>query len=297
MQTFNFEVKPQYVYENELYVNSDKTTAVFRVKNSSMNRIEVLKSLRYTNSTEKNNIMKEIKNQILLEKYSFHIPRIYNVYEDNKNHCIWVAMEEMQGRNLREIITENEKENGNHSHHNKYSIIDYICESLAELHSLEGFVHKDLKPENIIVNRKRHCSYILDFGISGPGISKGIGTEAYMSPEQRNGVDKYIVSQATDIYAFGIIAMEILTGLPLKYGKDLILNPIGNTWAREPDWDEYDLGPNKDMKRIIKKCISQNPSDRYKNAIELKAALRSDGRTSNKRNKQKPTVVQYQRSK
>lgn len=294
MRTFDFRLKLQYVYEDELYVNSDKSTTVYRVKNRSMNRTEILKRLRYTESIEKNNILKEITNQTLLEKYSFHVPRIYNVYEDNENHCVWVAMEEMQGKNLRDII-DNEKENGNHS--DKYSIIKFICESLAELHSLEGFVHKDLKPENIIVNRKRHCSYILDFGISGPGISRGIGTEAYMSPEQRNGVDKYIVSQATDIYAFGLIAMEILTGLPLKYGKDLILNPLGNTWATEPDWDKYDFGPNKDVKRIIKKCISQNPSDRYKNAVELKAELRSEERTANKRNRPKPTVIQYQRSK
>lgn len=296
MEKICFDCTKEFIVEREVYQNTENTTSVFEARDKSLDRSIILKSIKYTSKNELESIKREIKNQIVLSEYSDYVPLILNAFVDNKEQKLWIEMSKIKGKSLREIIEEQENvKKDEFWYKNQYSLFSDICRSVSYIHNLTGFVHKDLKPENIIVNRKRKSVYIIDFGISGPGISKGIGTEKYMAPEQRNMVDKYHVTQATDVYALGQIAVELFCGYTLKYGKDLVFNPLGNTWLKEPEYGELDLGQNKNIRDVIKKCLAMAPENRYQNAGEIVKALSKNTSHENKNYNSKKQVIQYKK--
>ena len=105
------------------------------------------------------------------------------------------------------------------------AVLHGLAYSLSELHRL-GFVHRDLKPENVFVGPPADEPLVMlaDFGLSKSHTERTrtsirrAGTDRYISPEQRNGLETNIT---TDIYAFGIMAIELLTGDVLSPGDSL----------------------------------------------------------------------------
>lgn len=275
MEKINFCGKKDFILEEVLYENPIAHTKVISVKDNELGRNVILKQIFFENEMQKKLILKEIQNQVYLEEYTDFIPRLHNVFIDNKNYSVNIEMQKITGKSLRSIIEENQsRERTKDWYHENYELFSQICRSMDRIHRAKGFVHKDLKPENIIINRSRSAVYIIDFGISGPGMNKGIGTKKYMAPEQQLRIDKYNVSQATDIYALGQIAIEMFTGETLVYGKELIFNPAGTTWLKEKDISELGIEYYPYLGMIIKRCISMNPKDRYANAGKLNEALR-----------------------
>lgn len=105
------------------------------------------------------------------------------------------------------------------------TILHSLAWSLTDLHRL-GYVHRDLKPENVFVGPPADEPLVMlaDFGLSKSHTEqtrtsiRRAGTERYISPEQRNGLETDVT---TDIYAFGIMAMELLAGDALSPGDSL----------------------------------------------------------------------------
>jgi len=285
MESISKSVSKDYVIEKKIYENPDAKTSVYEARDMVLNRTVILKSIGFENNEARKGIIREVCNQVLIEKYSDFVPRIYNMFEDRKESLIWIEMQQIPGRRLRDIMEENAKTaKTKFWYDNVYDLLCDICKSVSYIHKAEKFVHKDLKPENIIVNRSRKCVYIVDFGISGPWMNKGIGTEKYMAPEQRSQVDRYYVSQATDVFALGQIAYEMFAGKTLVYGKDLIYNPTGNEWLKMSGVEEADNPYYPNLKDIIIKCIAMDPKKRYRNAgdifSELQKYRRGSKRTS-----------------
>ncbi len=164
------------------------------------------------------------------------------------------------------------------------AIARQVGSALNAVHT-KGIYHRDLKPENIMLqtlNRGTEQVKIVDFGIAkikesvvAPSTVTGAataGTIIYMSPEQLHGIK---VTAASDIYSFGVIAYELVTGRrPFKPETIAHLSDMQRQGVRvKPS----DLRPrlSAEAERIILKALSYEPSDRYANAQEFGDALAS----------------------
>lgn len=157
-------------------------------------------------------------------------------------------------------------------------ILAQVCEALAAAHAV-GFVHRDLKPDNIfLVERDGHVDFVklLDFGLAkatkvDPGKSSPslhtldgtfVGTPAYASPEQASGKQ---VGTSTDIYSVGIVLYELITGhLPFE-GKsvaDFILQHLNSPPPPLPtDIVSTPLGRTLDA--VVHRCLDKSPDYRF----------------------------------
>ncbi len=278
MEKLSYTGNKSYIVEKLIYNNEVTNTKVLSVKDVFLKRSVIIKEITYQNVVHKNQILKEINNQVILESYTEYIPFIHNVFVNDKKQTISIEMSKVIGTSLRDLISQID-------YSNKSSIpfddllFNYkrICSTLSRLHKLKGFVHKDLKPENIIINSMRNAAYIIDFGTSGPGLGKGVGTVGYMAPEQNPRWGKYHVCQATDVFALGQIGIEMFTGKVLSIEKDLVFNPLPseNKWKKDTNIDEFINGLCPKLGTVLKKSIAMDPQERYPNATVLYSALKS----------------------
>src|SRR5688572_13360878 len=156
-----------------------------------------------------------------------------------------------------------------------------ICRALDVAHR-QGIVHRDLKPANIfVVDEQPLRIKLMDFGIAKVtekrrtnATQRGevLGTPAYMAPEQALGnVDAITV--ATDIYALGIIAYEMLTGrLPFSADSDLMLLTMQ---IRDQPTPVRELAPDVPpaVADLVERCLAKEPSERPRSVLELSAEL------------------------
>lgn len=156
-----------------------------------------------------------------------------------------------------------------------------IASSLMRLHE-QGFVHKDIKPANILVNRETGKVWLMGFGVTSrlsrernaPGPSPAIvGTLPYMAPEQTGCMNRSIDSRS-DLYAFGITLYEILTGV-LPFVASTPMEWIHCHIARDPmPVSERVEDIPAVVSSIISKLMSKNAEDRYQTAAGAEADLR-----------------------
>ena len=209
-----------------------------------------------------------------------------------KDEAHFIAMEFIEGQTLRELIHRRQTDLAKLLRH-----LQHVAEGLAKAHAA-GILHRDLKPDNIMVTRDGHAK-ILDFGLakliepqqssvdtggaaselatailqqhSTPGVV--LGTVGYMSPEQAQGKTKEI-DHRSDIFSFGCILYEAVTGHKAFAGKDAIdtLNKI----IREqftPITDFRADAPNH-LQRIVRRCLAKDPEDRYQTIKDVAIEIR-----------------------
>ena len=159
-----------------------------------------------------------------------------------------------------------------------------LGEALAAAHA-EGVVHRDLKPHNILVAKDDHI-YVSDFGLAksfeenAVGMTRTgafLGTPRYMSPEQVEGKP---ADQRSDLYAYGLILYEMVTGdVPftgestLKVMYQRIQERPKNPKTINPDLPNWFSG-------IVMRCLERNPDIRYQTAYETLADLQGGARSS-----------------
>jgi serine/threonine protein kinase len=196
-------------------------------------------------------------------------PGVMKVYSDNDRTQIYMVMEWVDGKHLREILGPERKLPPERT----VKIALGIAAALAYIHS-QGIVHRDLKPENIMVDQDDNVK-LIDFGFAGQEgarrltyakLSKVRGTPDYISPEQVKGNRG---DGRSDIYALGVMLYEMLTGECPFHGPDpfaimndrLFNNPIPPR--------EIDPSISPQLQEIIYRAIERAPKNRYAKAREL----------------------------
>ena len=150
-----------------------------------------------------------------------------------------------------------------------------VCDGLAAVHS-QGFIHRDIKPQNLIVEPSGHC-VIVDFGIlriveSGlTQTGQVFGTPAYMSPEQ--GRDTSRVDRRSDLYSLGVTLFEMLCGrLPFQRVNEMELL-FAHQYEPAPDVRTLNGAVPAALAALVQRALEKDPAQRYDSATEMHAAL------------------------
>ncbi len=208
-----------------------------------------------------------------------HIVPIYSAGE--AGGLLYIAMRYVDGRDLRALIDAD----GPLTLERALALVAQVADALDAAHE-EGLVHRDVKPANILVDRRkgREHAYLCDFGItkhtsSGDTLTATgqlLGTFDYISPEQIEGKP---VDGRADVYALGCVLYECLTGTVAFRREESaallwahLYEPPPPVTALRPD-----LPPTVD--RIVAKATAKQPDDRYTTCGELALALRAAAAT------------------
>ena len=246
---------------------------VYRAKDTKLDRTVALKFLaaHLLNDDEaKQRFLREAKASAALDH-----PNICTVYEvDEAEGKTFLAMALLEGEALEDRIAQ-----GPLPLKDALNIGRQVAEGLEAAHE-KGIVHRDVKPANIMVDAKGRAT-IMDFGLARlteasklTRADQTVGTAAYMSPEQIQGLE---VDQRTDIWALGCVLYEMVTGLrPFKgqYDQALAYEIV----HEEPEpLTAVRAGVPMELEFIVSKCLAKETEARYADAGEIAKDLRTLG--------------------
>jgi serine/threonine protein kinase len=199
----------------------------------------------------------------------------------------YIAMEFIEGETLTAKIQRNQT--------GLRKLLEYLVQTadgLTKAHAA-GIVHRDLKPDNVMINGDGFAK-ILDFGLaklvepppasteqdseeaataifnrSQPGVV--MGTIGYMSPEQAQGRN---VDQRSDIFAFGCILYEIVTGQKPFAGDSIVDSLHKIIYMPAAPVKDFNQNCPYEIQRIIRRCLAKDPEDRYQRIKDIAIDLR-----------------------
>jgi serine/threonine-protein kinase len=182
----------------------------------------------------------------------------------------YLVFEYIEGRSLKEMIKERPLDLATFGR-----IAGQVAEGLGAAH-LAGIVHRDVKPQNILIDRQGHAK-VTDFGIAtGPDWTRVtragsiIGSARYMAPEQ---IRSKPVDARSDIYSLGVVLYEMLAGRPPFDGTNMPEIARQHLTATPPRLSAIrsDLPPG--LEKVVMKCLEKLPEDRFVSMDELLGAL------------------------
>ncbi len=223
-----------------------------------------------------------------------NIATVYDIGQDDDVH--YLVQEYLQGHTLRTVISDRAL-----PPRRALALATEIAEALVAAHS-SGIAHRDLKPENIFVTEDGHAK-VLDFGLAkllelkraqladdpdvsmtstdeftpvGTKVGQLLGSPGYMSPEQ---VDGRTIDHRTDIFSFGCVFYEMLSGQRAFSGRTVI-ETMHQIQHQEPRaLLELQPGLQTELQWVLDKCLAKDVDERYQDTKDLVVRLRHVGQT------------------
>lgn len=199
------------------------------------------------------------------------LPHIISVIElDRFDDYVYVVSDFADGGSLENWLHNNGGKSASQAEAVKITL--EILRGLENLHE-KGFVHRDLKPDNILIMNGRHC--LADFGVSREikTHSKATGTAGtmeYMPPEAFE--KKPSITQQTDIWAVGVILQQLLTGT-LPYPQEDYPSLVSAILMYDPE--PMPANVPEGLREIVKKTLQKKREDRFQTAREMIEALKN----------------------
>ena len=202
-----------------------------------------------------------------------HIVPIYAVHEAQGMVCF--AMSLVEGESLAARILREPRP----SFAFVASMLEQMADALAYAHAY-GVVHRDMKPDNVLIDQASGRAMVTDFGIaraaeSGARLTQtgiAVGTPAFMSPEQAMGEKE--VDGRSDIYAVGVIGYLMLAGrLPFDAASTpaMLMKHVSET---PPPLPGFRPDAPRVLVEILERCLAKKPQDRWDSALQLRDTLR-----------------------
>ncbi len=220
--------------------------------------------------------------QLLAALNHSNIATIYGLEESNGTS--YLVMELVPGETLAQRI----KRDGAVPIEESLTIAKQIAEALEAAHE-KSIIHRDLKPANVKLTPEGKVK-VLDFGLAkafagdtstedmgnSPTLSMAatmqgviLGTAAYMSPEQARGKH---VNKATDIFAFGAVLYELLTGKQAFHGED-VAGILAAVLRVEPDWSCLPEATPAAIRTLLRRCLRKDKRQRISDATDVRIEI------------------------
>jgi serine/threonine protein kinase/Tol biopolymer transport system component len=253
---------------------------VYRARDTKLKRDVAIKVLPEEFSRDADRISRfQREAEVLASLNHPNIAGIYDVREAGASR--FLILELVEGETLADRLTR-----GPLSIEETLSVAKSICEALEAAHE-KGVIHRDLKPANVKITPEGGVK-VLDFGLAKaiestpthPALSNSptlmsvgatnagviLGTAAYMSPEQAKG---RAVDKRTDIFAFGAVLYEMLTGRQAFEGED-VTQILARLLEREPDLSRLPLGVPPRIRELLRLCLQKDIRKRRSDAADVR---------------------------
>ena len=259
---------------------------VYRATDTRLKRDVAIKVLPAAFTADPERLARfEREAQLLAQLHHPHIASIFGLEESDGVRAL--VMELVEGPTLADRL-----EQGRLPVDESLSIARQIAEALEDAHE-RGIVHRDLKPQNIKAAAEGTVK-VLDFGLakamdpassgSGPALSPAasptftqgatmqgviLGTAAYMAPEQAKG---FPVDKRADIWAFGVVLYEMLTGQRMFRG-DSVPDTLAGVLKNEVDLSALPPETPAAVRRLLRRCLERAPKNRLRDIGDARLVL------------------------
>ena len=263
-------------YEILEQIGEGGMATVYKAKCHTLDRLVAIKVLKSEYAEDE-----EFVKKFMMECQSaakLNHPNIVGIYDFHEieldgKPVYFIVMEYIDGITLKELIEKKwfipEEE--------AVDIALQILEALKEAHS-HGVIHRDIKPHNIMIS-KSGIVKVTDFGIARATSNHtmtttmdAIGSVHYFSPEQARGA---FTDQRTDIYSFGIVFYEMLTGKRPFVGENPVTIAMKHIQEDITPPGELNEDISEGVERVVLKCTMKKQAERYQNVEEIITDLKS----------------------
>ncbi len=275
------------VYEVTAQIGEGGMGQVYRATDTKLKRQVAIKILPPALAADPDRLARfQREAEVLASLNHPHIAAIYGLEDSTGVPAL--VMELVEGPTLAEKLEGLRAEGSGLPLAESLPIARQIAEALEAAHE-RGIIHRDLKPANIKV-RDDGTVKVLDFGLAkamdpmagssanamnSPTLTAAtvhgviLGTAAYMSPEQAAGK---AVDKRSDLWAFGVVVLEMLTGRPVFTGET-VSHVLAAVLTREPDWTALPASTPESIRRLLRRCLEKDRKRRIADAADVRLEI------------------------